>query len=201
MIRTALSLVSAIPALILATSIALAQGSSITAPPAVSGNTNVPTYGAALHNFSNSSAGDIFCISGSATKIVKVKAIHISAVASAAVVSTLSVARRSSLNTGGTPTVVTPVLSDTAVNPAATAVVTGYATAPTAGTLVGRVRAQKLSIPTATSTTFATTPATFDFARYWDQPQVLRGVTQALCVDVDGTAGGVWEIDAEFTEE
>jgi len=174
--------------------------SSIVLPPAVTGSTNVPTYSGTLHNFSNSSAGDLFCISGSATKIIKVKVIHVSAIASAAVNSTLSVVRRSTLDTGGTPTAVTPTPSDSN-NAAGTAVVTGYGTAPTTGTLIGRIRAQKLAVGTTSSASFSTVPALFNFSSFWDQAQVLRGVNQAICVDIDATSGGIWEIDAEFTEE
>jgi len=169
-------------------------------PLPITGNSNIPTYSSTIHNFANSSAGDIFCISGSATKIIKIKGIRVSAIASAAVNSSVSVVRRSTLDTGGTPTSVTPVPSDT-LNSAATAVVTGYATAPTAGTLVGRIRAQKLPIGTTTSTSISPAPALFQFSPYWDQPQVLRGVNEALCIDVDSTAGGNWEVDIEHTEE
>lgn len=170
------------------------------APCSVTGSTAVPSYSAAAHNFGNSSTGDILCVTGSATKAVRVKQIRASAIASAAVNSSLSVSVRSSLNTGGTPTTLTAVPNDSQ-NSTATAVVTAYATAPTAGTLVGRVRAQKLSIPTTSATAFAPNPAVFSFANNWDQPIVLRGATQALCLDVDSTAGGNWELDVEWTEE
>lgn len=176
----------------------ISVGSSTPLP--ITGNSNIPTYSAAVHNFSNSSAGDIFCISGSATKTIRVKGIRVSATASAAVNSAVSIIRRSTLNTGGTPTSITPVPSDSN-NPSATAVTTAYATAPTAGTTVGIVRSQKLPIGTATSTGISPSPALFQFSVYWDQPQVLRGVNEALCVDVDSTAGGNWEIDEEHTEE
>jgi hypothetical protein len=180
---------------------ALAQAPGSGVPPGVvSGNTNVPSYSAAVHNFGNSSAGDILCVGGSATKTVKIKGLRVSAIASAAINSAVSIVRRSTLDSGGTPTSVTPVPNDP-LNSAATATVTAYATAPTAGTLVGRIRAQKLAIGTATSTALAPSPALFQFSVYWDQPITLRSATQALCIDVDATAGGNWEVDAEFTEE
>lgn len=169
-------------------------------PQVITGNTNINTYSAAIHNFGNSSAGDIFCIAGSATKIVKVKGVRVSAIASQAVNSSISIIRRSTLNSGGTPSSVTIVPNDTN-NPASTATVTAYATAPTPGTQVGIVRSQKLSIATATTTAFAANPALFQFSVYWDQPLILRGVNQNICVDVDATAGGTWEVDEEHTEE
>ncbi len=172
----------------------------LTGPNMVTGSTNVPSYSAAVHNLSNSSAGDIFCISGSSSKVIKVKGVRVSAIASAGVNSAVSIIRRSTLNTGGSATPITVVPNDTN-NPAATAVVTAYATAPTLGTQVGIVRSQKLPIGTTSSTSIAPTPALFQFSIYWDQPMTLRGVNQALCVDVDSTAGGNWEIDEEHSEE
>lgn len=178
-----------------------AAGPGSNVPPGiVSLATNVPTYRAAIHNFSQSSTGDLFCISGSTTgKVVKVKWIDVSAINSAAVVSSVSVQRRSTLDTG-TPTTMTAVPNDP-LNDAATAVTQAFATAPTPGTLVGIIAATKMAIPTATTTTFPNRPAMFDFARLSDQPIVLRKSTDAACVDVDSTAGGVWEADVEWTEE
>jgi hypothetical protein len=168
-------------------------------PGIVSGNTNVPSYSAAVTSFGNSSAGDVYCINGSATKTVKVKGIRVSVIASAGVVNVISLIKRSTADSGGTPSAVTVVPNDSA-NPAATATVTAYATAPTAGTTVGTVRSQDISVAT-TSGSIPSLYALFQFSVYWDQPMVLHGVVEGICVNVPSTAGGSWSIDSEHTED
>lgn len=173
---------------------------SATTPTIVSGNTSTPTYSSAVTGQANSSAGDVYCVAASATKTVKVKGVRVSAIASAAIVSDVVINKRSTLNTGGTPTAVT-VVPHSSENPPGTATVTSYATAPTPGTLVGAVRSQKLPI-TTTSGTLAPSPTLFQFSVYWDQPIILaKGSTEALCVTVASTAGGQWDVDHEHTEE
>lgn len=158
------------------------------------------TYAAAIVNQANSSAGDLMCVSGSATKTVWVKKFRVSAVASAAVVADISVVKRSTADTGGTPTSLTLVPLDSA-EAAATAAVTTYATAPTAGTLVGAIRAQALPVATSTSPNLAPVPTLFDFATYHDQPVVLHGTAENVCLLVSATAGGQWHLDVEWTEQ
>ncbi len=170
-----------------------------TNPFAVTGNTNLASYSAAVAAFGNSSAGDIFCVNGSATKTIKVKNIQVSAVASAAIADDIQLYKRSTADTGGTPTSVTAVPHDS-LNAAATASVTAYATAPTAGTLVGMIRSRVITIPT-TSAGVESMAAIFHFTTSWDQPITLRGATQGLCVAVPATAGGLWALDAEWSEE
>jgi hypothetical protein len=180
-------------------SAAFAQGSSPSLPQYVTGNTGVNTYNGGVSAAANSSAGDVYCIFGSATKIVKVKRISISGIASAAIINSVIVVKRSTADTGGTPTAVTLVPNDSA-NPAATATATVYATAPTPGTLVGIVRSSYQAIPT-TSNANAHEDKLEDFTSYWDQPIVLRGVNQSLCLTIPATAGGTWNINHEHTEE
>jgi len=169
-------------------------------PLIVTGNTNRATYSSAVVNFSNSSAGDVYCVYGSATNLIKVKGVRVSAVASAAVNEDVVIILRASQDTGGTPTSVAVVAQDQA-DPPPTATVVAYGTAPTAGTSVGTIRAQKMSIPTVSSTTLSPTPALFQFSVYWDQAVQLRGTGQGMCVNVSATSGGAWDIDEEHTEE
>jgi hypothetical protein len=168
-------------------------------PFPVTGSSNVPSYSASVNAFANSSAGDVYCINGSATKTIKVKGIRISALASAAIADDIAVIKRSTANSGGTPTTITPVPNDS-LNAAATATVKAFATAPTPGTSVGQVRSQVITIPT-TAAAVSPVLALFQFTPYWDQPIVLHGVAEGICVNVPSTAGGQWSIDSEFTEE
>lgn len=169
-------------------------------PLPVTGNTNVATYSASK-NFSNSSAGDAYCVYGSTSgKIVKVKGIRITAVASAIAVSNISIVRRSTLNTGGGLTAITAVSSDSN-NAASTAQPMYFTSAPTQGTLVGNVRDRYLTISQVATNVVSVSEGLFQFSPYWDQPQVLRSSTEGICVVVPSTAGGTWSIDSEYTEE
>lgn len=166
----------------------------------VTGLNNINTYSVGTGNLQNTGAGDIYCITGSASKTVKVRAIRISAIANAASAADVIVIKRSSAESGGTPVVLTPVPHDSA-NPAATAAVTAYSTSPTPGSAVGGVRGVKLAVGT-TGNTNTIGDETFNFAQYWAQPIVLRGTSESLCVNITalGTGASI-DIGSEHTEE
>lgn len=168
-------------------------------PLAVTGNTNIPTYSAAA-DIANTGAGIVYCIQGSATKVVRVKGIRISAFASAALVTDTNINRYSTGPSGGVAVTGTIVPNDTN-NAAATAVVTSYTTSPTAGNLVGTVRHQHIAAGTQGNTAQSDV-ALYQFSVYWDQPMVLRGTSQYLCVNNGALGtGGVWTVDHEHTEQ
>lgn len=171
------------------------------APPAVTGNTPIPTYSASIAGLANTGTGDLYCISGSATKTVKVKGIRVSAIATAAITISASIVKRNTAASGGTSTTPTIVPSDS-LNAAGTAVVRAYTVSPTPGALVGQIRSEKLSVGTQGSNNNSDT-ALFQFSVYWDQPQVLRGVAESLCVTapIAAGAGASFDIDHEHTEE
>lgn len=167
-------------------------------PLAISGTISIATYLAAKTGQLNAVTGDLLCVTGSASKVVRVRMLSVSAISSADAVIDVSVVVRSSLDTGGTPTVLANVPSDS-TNAAATAVVTTYGTAPVVGTLVGAIRAQKLGVGKTTGG--STLPAQFGFGNWYDQSVVLRGATQAVCLTTTALAGGSYAIAAEWTEE
>lgn len=168
-------------------------------PFIISGTTNIPTYSAADAGIANTGAGDILCISGSATKTVYVKRFRASAVATSAIVVDTSIIKRSSAATGGTPVAETATPHDSR-NAAATAVVTGYTVSPTPGTAVGATRARHLAIGVQGNTS-QSDESLFDFFGHYDQPIVLRGTSQFACLNVGAAgSGGSWAADVEWTE-
>lgn len=101
--------------------------------------------------------------------------------------------KRSSANTGGTPTALTAVPHDS-MNAAATAVVNTYAAAPTTGTLVGDVH---LSASSVSALTNASGVAGLFVGNGRDavrqvgdlrQPIILRGAAECLSVNLKGVA-------------
>ena len=169
------------------------------------------TYAAAVTNYvPYNNATDILCISGSATKTIRIYRIHISATANPAnTVNTnydIYLVKRSTLNTGDTPTAVTAVPFDSA-NPAATASVTKYSSAPTLGTTVGTVRQDSLFVSTgAKAGDNPVQPGNYvdmEFDSHPNlQPITLRGVNECVCINFGGiTIAANMEIDIVWTEE
>lgn len=149
-----------------------------------------------------SSATDLWCITGSSTKTIKVAGIRISGTASSNTIIDAVILRRSSLNTGGTSTAVTIVPNDSS-DAASTASVRAYTANPTTGTLVGHLRTQKISLAGGSSPNVNLNPVLFPFANYDGKLAYLRNATESLCVNLNGQtiSGGSMDVDAQWTEE
>lgn len=89
---------------------------------------------------------DVFTITGSATKTVRVERFGITTVQTTAGLNAWSVLRRSTANGGGTSTTVTAVPRSSSY-PAATATVRQYTANPTAGNLIGAVWTGRITAP------------------------------------------------------
>lgn len=163
------------------------------------------------------SGTDEVCITGSATKVVRVQRISIwGTTATAPQTVPLVLLRRASADTGGTaagttanPGVATQIASrDTgqAPNTASTAILISYTAAPTVvDTAPVYVDSQLLVMPIVTSLMSAV-PAEFYFARDNEnnlQTTTLRGVAQQLCVNVGAalTNASAWNGSIVWTEE
>lgn len=159
------------------------------------------SYGAAIIGLVPLAAGatDLFTITGSATKTVKVLALHIAGNATTAITVNLSIVKRSTADTGGTSTAPTRVPHDS-TNAAATATVLAYTANPTAlGASVGMLDAFKLDLPTSASATNGQLDENFDDG----QPYILRGTGEMLAFNLNSTAiaGGNLNISVHWTEE
>lgn len=160
----------------------------------------ITTYSAAISNLVVAAlATDILTISGSATTVVRVTNITVTATGSAGANANLTLVRRSTANTGGTSTTPTVIPYDSN-DAAGTAVVRAYTVNPTLGTTVGTVRSIKQFVsgvvtagPGIVQWEFGVRPA---------KPIVLRGVAQSLALNLVGVTitGGSYDIDVEWTE-
>jgi hypothetical protein len=171
-----------------------------------------PTYSAAKVGLVPAATPtDIFTITGSASKIVRVTHIEITATTTAATAAAIDVLllKRSTADTGGTTTgSPTPVPHDSA-NPAVSATVLAYTANPGAlGTIVGTaIRNSKLvqTLATYTATDYpAITPLVWDFGNRPGQGIVLRGIADVLAINLNGvsvSAGALFNISAEWSEE
>jgi hypothetical protein len=158
------------------------------------------TYSASAFWTFAASATDIFTITGSASKLVKIRRITLSFTATSGANATVVVTKRSTANSGGTSVVRDAVPWDSA-NTAATATVRTYTANPTLGTLVGNV--QTSTVYASGGGTIGSIPIILDYTGTAQQPMILRGTTQVLGINMNGTTytGNVARATVIWTEE
>lgn len=147
---------------------------------------------------------DLFTITGSATKTVRVTRIELSGtIATAAMYLDVQGIIRSTANATGTSTSPTVVPLDSN-DPAGTAVVRAYTANPgTLGTAVGTITSDKVLLP-LTGTPIATQRLVYDFGNRPAKAVVLRGATQVFALNLNAaTIANATSIDCaiEWSEE
>lgn len=158
------------------------------------------TYGAGSVGLATATAAtDVFTITGSATKTVKITYIEISGTSTLGASVDIELIKRSSADSGGTSTsvVVVPVDSNSA---AGTATVLRYTANPTLGTNLRSVRAARYAFPTAGS---ANQSLIWNFGGLPSEPPTLRGTSQQFAINFNATTvgGASISIAVEWTEE
>ena len=131
---------------------------------------------------------DVLVIQGSPTHTVRVRSIKLSGYASAGGQLVFFVIRRSSANSGGTPSPRTPILFDTGdvTNWAPTATINTYTANPASlGTSVGTAGIRRLGFNLVTS---APDRVSIDFCELNAKSFVLRGLSDFLCLNAAGAA-------------
>jgi len=146
-----------------------------------------PTYSATLVGFAPVTlATDVFSLSGSDTKIIRVRRIRFTATQTTTGSVPLAVIRRSAANTGGTPAAVTAVKNDT-LSDAATAAALSYAGLPSAlGAAVGALRSTRAIFAGLAGTVNG--DVVFDFGSDEAEQPTLRGAAQMLALNLGGAA-------------
>lgn len=165
---------------------------------------SVATYSAGSHAATDATgATDVWVLQGSSSKIVRVQGIRISGTSSANTVVDAIIYKRSSPNSGGTSTTVTPVSHDD-TNPTATATVLSYTANPTTlGSTVGILRIEHLVFAGTNAPNVAIESNVYQFSIYDGQTPALRGSSESFVVNLNGTAmaTGHIAVDAQWTEE
>ncbi len=182
---------------------AAAQVNFVPQPGITSGYSAKVTYSSSFFGLVPPTAtGDFLCISGSASKIVRLGRISVGGTSNAITNGAVSVLRRASLDTGGVaagttanPGITTQIASrDTgqALNTAATAVLVSYTTVPTIVD-TAPVYLDAGTITMGTTSTSASANLVFDWSKDNEnniQPPTLRGATQQICLNFDGVSPG-----------
>lgn len=152
---------------------------------------------------------DIFCLTGSATRTVRVKQVRVTGTAGTAINITTYLMKHTVANTGGTaasteatglPTIVQ--MDSTAAAVSATAV--AYTANPTIDATRAFFSAQTHLLP-VTTTAVTASPALWLFDPPSSfSPPVIRGIAQQLCVNYNAVttpSSGVVSVNMIFTEQ
>lgn len=142
---------------------------------------------------------DIFEISGSATKTIKVRRIRVTGTRTTSASHDTILLKRSTLNSGGTFTNPIMVRHDTNNN-LATAAVKAYTANPTLGTLIGNLSADKQFLNTPN--TGSSDVRDYVLTESGAQPIFLRGINESVSINLNGVTmnGGNMDIWVEWTE-
>lgn len=144
-------------------------------------------------------AGAIFTLRGSSTKIVRLTRCHVSGIATTVITLDIGLAKWSAAPTGGTAITVPTMVAHDSAN-TATALVAGYSVAPTAGTLVGILRSQKLLLPLSAAASKGP-DIDWEFGVRPAQCPLLNATTQYYAVTISAIpAGGSLDVYIEWTE-
>lgn len=149
-----------------------------------------PTYWASAIGYSPvATATDMSCMIGSATKTVTVTNAVMYVNSTTSATQALYIIKRSTANSGGTPTTLTPTLYES-TDSAATASVVTYGANPTTGTGTA-IRYNQITSPVVTSPAVAFSLATFaanGSTVTYQKNIVLHGVAESLCFNYNGAA-------------
>lgn len=195
--RTLISVLSSVTALAVFTGAAVAQVPSFTPPPV-----QPSTFVAAVSFSPVVTAGDVACIYGSASRLIKIKSITLRGViATAAATVLFNVVKRSAVDTGGTPVVATAAAFDSGqIITAPTAVVSSYTAVPTGiGTSAGVVGQRHIALFLAATPTVTLSQETWEwFPSELYSDVRLRTATQGLCLNVPTAFPNVPTLDVEI---
>jgi len=163
-----------------------------------------PTYSAAVTAFTpQATPQDFFTLTGSSLVVCRLLAVEVWCAATAACAYELALNVNSAPDTGGTSAAVTAVPCDPN-DVAASCSVLKYSAAPTAGTLVGTIRAGRVVGGTLTGGGSGIAPLVWTFTGMNDKAPILRNANQQFALNGLGTAlpsGIAFEIRFTWSEE
>jgi len=169
--------------------------------PVTPSNPSISTYVAvAVAIAPAASATDIFTITGSGTKVVRIYKVRVlGSKSNPAAVVTMNLIKRSTLDTGGTSAAITPVSMDSS-DGAATAVVSSYSANPTSlGTSLGIVSPNPTFVPNSVAELFQALFGDFGMRK----PITLENANENVALNLSGTtvSGGSITIEVTWTEQ
>jgi len=142
---------------------------------------------------------DVFTIAGAAGKKIRIKYVYVDGEQTTSGTIRVSLIKRSTLDTAGTSTTITPVASDPA-QAASAATVRAYTANPTLGTAIGTFSTKLLRINVAGSTQ---TPVEFDTTNGSLKDMTLSSATEQVAINFNSSTiiGNLMAINVIYTEE
>lgn len=169
----------------------------------------VPTYHAVGVAIAVGTAPtDVACITGSATKVIRLKKVRLSGTASTAINISVYLTKHIVADTGGTPatgTALPTAYPMDSTNPAATATLQAYTANPTVADAASTVTNSATLFLPVTSTASGQNAVIFDWGSggIAIQGPILRGVAQQVCVNLNGVtapSSGLLNVQWVWTE-
>lgn len=169
----------------------------------------VPTYVATgVGIVPGTAPTDVACLTGSATKIVRLKRVGLSGTAGTAINILAILKKNASADTGGTAAVTTalpvPYPLDSTF-PAVSATSISYTANPTINdTTPGVIGAKNLFLPVTSTASSADATVWEFFTPQAASPPVLRGIAQQICVSLGGVtapSSGLLSVSFTWTEQ
>ena len=168
------------------------------------------TYSAAFWNLAPAApATDIICISGSATKTVRLQTIKLTGTAATLITIPVIVRALASLDTGGTaaPSIANPantIAKRNATDPTATATIIAYTANPTVNDASPTyIDAQHLTFGVSGTSVSDPLPSTFEFGLYSEdllrEPTIPIGTTRQFCVNLGGVTVATGSLAGSIT--
>lgn len=160
----------------------------------------VTTYSAtAVGVVPAASATDIACLTGSATKVIRVQRVRVNGLAGTSIAVPAILKKHTVANTGGTSASVTVVPMDSG-NAAATGTAISYSANPTIDGTATNLSAATLVLAKNDLSVGAPSDSVFDFtSQRYSQAPILRGVAQQVCVNLGGTSPSSGAVNVVFT--
>jgi len=159
------------------------------------------TYSYATSFVAGTAPTDVFQIAGAANRIIRITRVSVSSRTSSGsgIATQFNLIKRSTANSGGTSVSGTPAPHDSA-DSSALATLRHYTANPTLGTAVARIRNDRVNLQPSD---VSMKDVTWEFSGRQAQSIVLRGSSELLCVNMDGTTvvGNITDVDVEWTEE
>lgn len=159
-----------------------------------------PTYSIAANWAVGATPTDVFLITGSATKTIKIQRVTISGNNSGDTNINVNLIRRSSAASGGTGLPLNGnVAKHDSTSPTSTAGMALYTANPTVGTFAGILDTVSIFFPLQASGR-GSLVYTYDTTKHNIQPVILRGFNEQLCINLGGvTLGGTTLINVAIT--
>ncbi|CAB4126147.1 hypothetical protein UFOVP68_10 [uncultured Caudovirales phage] len=146
-------------------------------------------------------ATDVFQLIGSATKLIRLKAIYISGTSTTASNIIVNIILRTAANTGGTAVAITPGRHDSN-DDAVSATLQSFSANPSGLGAGATIRGGRLNLAPAANG--AIDRLLFDWSWHNDKSPILQSAAQSVVVNLGGAAvpvGASLDISCEWTEE